>query len=333
MTIVVAFPRGVVTPPSTLERSRSLFLANPGAAAGVAAYALMLAFLFAGWWRFGRDRGPDPAFADYAPLAGLGPAGVRFMDRQGYDDRCLTAALLGLGSRGYLRIRELGGRLRVERTGRAVQWFPGERALAKRLLPGETARVDLRKHHARAVEEASAAFSEALRHAFGPRTWPGNSAAIFVGAAIGIAGVVAMIVLEAPALAVALVIALMLATLALFAVKLLRVHSVQGRKLEDQIDVLRQYFSVAEPDDLEALPQTKQAFSLLLPYAVALGVEKTWAERFASALGVEAVAGAVADYYSGGDGPGDVASFTDSISSMGETIASASTPGSDPDFS
>ena len=36
----------------------------------------------------------------------------------------------------------------------------------------------------------------------------------------------------------------------------------------------------------EAPPQTAQEFAKFLPYAVALGVEKTWADRFAATLGL-----------------------------------------------
>jgi hypothetical protein len=71
--------------------------------------------------------------------------------------------------------------------------------------------------------------------------------------------------------------------------------------------------------------QTKEEFSRLLPYAVALGVEKTWAERFTALLGAAAVAAALSEYYQSDD-PERLRAISESISSMGEAIASASTP-------
>src|SRR5207244_2368147 len=70
-----------------------------------------------------------------------------------------------------------------------------------------------------------------------------------------------------------------------------------------------------------------EEFSRFLPYAVALDVEKTWADRFAIALGAAAVAAAVSDWYQSSDGSGfSASSFTSSVSSLGETIAAASSP-------
>jgi predicted membrane protein DUF2207 len=302
MAILIAFPKGVVAPPSILARTGRFLSSNSGASSGVAALALMLGVLCACWWHYGRESATR-----------LGPAGVRFVDQQSFDDRCLSAALLELASRGYLRIRELEDRFRVERTGKEVDWLPGEQALARRLLPGDLAHLEIEKRHDKAIEEARDAFAAALRQHFGRRYWSSNAGYIALGAAIGILGIMAMIVLEAPAPAMAWVCGLMLATLLVFSVALLPVYSAPGRKLRNEIDGLRQYLS--------ASPQTHQEFSRFLPYAVALGVEKTWSERFAAVLGAAALVAAVSEFYES-----SLHDFSDSISSMGETIASASTP-------
>ena len=61
---------------------------------------------------------------------------------------------------------------------------------------------------------------------------------------------------------------------------------------------------------------------------MALDVERTWADRFAIALGAAAVAQAVSDWYQSSDGDSSfsMSGFTSSVSSLGETIASASSP-------
>jgi uncharacterized membrane protein len=119
---------------------------------------------------------------------------------------------------------------------------------------------------------------------------------------------------------------------ALFAAaKLLPAYTEEGRRLEDEVEGLRQYLSVAEKDELarqKRPPRTKEEFAKFLPYAVALGVEKTWADAFAKVLGAAALAAATAEYYSAGssDSGFSVARFTDSIEDMGRTISAASTP-------
>jgi uncharacterized membrane protein len=107
--------------------------------------------------------------------------------------------------------------------------------------------------------------------------------------------------------------------------------------LEDEIEGLRQYLGVAERDELaraKAPPKTAEEFSKFLPYAVALDVEKTWADRFALALGSAAMAQAVSGWYQSSDGGFSVSGLTSSVSSLGETISVASTPpGSSSGFS
>ena len=60
-----------------------------------------------------------------------------------------------------------------------------------------------------------------------------------------------------------------------------------GRKLLDVIEGFRSYLDVAEKDELELKhpPQkTPALFEKYLPYALALDVEHSWAERFAGTV-------------------------------------------------
>ncbi|MBL0370759.1 DUF2207 domain-containing protein [Rhizobium sp. KVB221] len=71
-----------------------------------------------------------------------------------------------------------------------------------------------------------------------------------------------------------------------------------GRQLRDGIEGLRLYLTVAEKDRMNfagAPEMSPQHFEKLLPYAVALGVEKPWSEHFQSWL---IAAGATAQAYS-----------------------------------
>lgn len=67
---------------------------------------------------------------------------------------------------------------------------------------------------------------------------------------------------------------------------LLRAPTDLGRKVMDQLDGLRLYIDTAESArlNLEAPEFTAQHFEELLPYAVALDVEKPWSDAFAAAL-------------------------------------------------
>ena len=102
---------------------------------------------------------------------------------------------------------------------------------------------------------------------------------------------------------------------------LMRAPTVQGRRIMDQIDGFRMYLETAEANRLNltgAPPMTVERFESILPYAIALGVEKPWSEHFQAELGRHAVADAPADYqpawYSG-------RSWSTASSSFGSTAA------------
>jgi len=102
-----------------------------------------------------------------------------------------------------------------------------------------------------------------------------------------------------------------------------------GRKLMDGIEGLRTYLTLAEKDRLNmqgAPKMSPQHFETLLPYAVALGVEKPWTRTFETWLASAAAGAAAASYqpvwYHGdlSGGIGDrIGGFS---SSMASTIAS-----------
>ena len=67
---------------------------------------------------------------------------------------------------------------------------------------------------------------------------------------------------------------------------LMKAPTVLGRKIMDQLDGLRLYLQTAESDRLNAAAPaiTSDRFEALLPFAVALDVEKPWAHAFEAAL-------------------------------------------------
>ena len=68
----------------------------------------------------------------------------------------------------------------------------------------------------------------------------------------------------------------------------LQAPTVQGRKLLDHIEGYREYLSLAESDTLataaDAPAMSIALYERHLPYAMALGVEQQWSERFSKAL-------------------------------------------------
>jgi uncharacterized membrane protein YgcG len=109
----------------------------------------------------------------------------------------------------------------------------------------------------------------------------------------------------------------------------------EGRGVLDRIAGFKQYLSITERDRLDRMhppEDTPELFERYLPYAVALGVENRWADRFATVLAAAAVQGRQGfAWYSGSSNPWDnPGGFVNTVgSSLASTVSSASAaPGS-----
>ena len=109
----------------------------------------------------------------------------------------------------------------------------------------------------------------------------------------------------------------------------------EGRAILDRIAGFKQYLSITERERLDRMnppEDTPELFERYLPYAIALGVENRWADRFAGVLAAAAAQGHQGfAWYSGSSDPwNNPGRFADTVgSSLANTVSSASTaPGS-----
>ena len=88
-----------------------------------------------------------------------------------------------------------------------------------------------------------------------------------------------------------IVIALMALTNIVF-YNLLKAPTLLGRKIMDKIDGFKMYLGVAEKNNLHSVKEpykTPELFESFLPYALALGVENQWSEKFSEVLSSAAI--------------------------------------------
>ena len=113
---------------------------------------------------------------------------------------------------------------------------------------------------------------------------------------------------------------------------LMRAPTVAGRKLMDQIDGFKMYLETAEKNRLNYVdkgePQmTVKRFEGILPFAIALGVEQLWSQRFEADLARNAVADAGSNYsplwYTGGNWSSSSSGFSNSVSSIATGMSAA----------
>ena len=113
----------------------------------------------------------------------------------------------------------------------------------------------------------------------------------------------------------------------------LKAATPRGRALLDRLDGFRMYLEVAEKDELALRnppEKTPELFERLLPFALALGVEQAWAERFADVfarLEGSAGGGYRPAWYSGRFDTRNLGGFTKDVGrSFSSAIAAAAAP-------
>ncbi len=119
--------------------------------------------------------------------------------------------------------------------------------------------------------------------------------------------------------------------------KLMKAPTREGRAIMDHIDGLKYYMEAVEEKILKRFdpPQmSRELYEKYLPYAVALGVEAKWADKFALATAGAATAAAAAtihtapSWYRGGSDSVSGFSATSMVSNLGASISAASTSNS-----
>jgi len=107
LTVVVGWPKGVVRPPADWQNLLWWITDNWGLLLGVLLPPVVGGFLFLRWWRHGRDPVWRQAIVpQYQPPAGLTPAEVGVLLDERADPIDVTATVIDLAVRGYLRLRE-----------------------------------------------------------------------------------------------------------------------------------------------------------------------------------------------------------------------------------
>ncbi|WP_256645424.1 DUF2207 domain-containing protein [Thermomonas paludicola] len=341
LTIVLGFPKGVVTAPTSTQRLQWLLKDNRGVLIALASLLLMVAYAVQRWRQVGRDPAPGVIIARYNPPEGYSPAALRFIRRMRADTRCVTSDLLSLAVRGLVTIERdkhfLSDDWTLQRTRQtADDALPGsQRVLLGGLFrAGDTLTLETGNHSI--LQLATAAQTRILEATYAGRMFKRNAGSTGIAFLIGATGI-GLALFHADGGGIPLIIGIgVLMLIALFVLgSVIPAPTPEGRKLLDDIEGLKLYLGVAEREALarlqgpDAPPQLNaERYQFLLPYAVALDVEEAWTEKFTLAVGATAAAAATSniDWYRG-SGISSLNQLSSAIgSSLSSQIASASTP-------
>lgn len=352
LTTVLSFPKGLIAVPTRSQKVGWFLKDNRGVLVALLGLLVLTAYCLTRWRKVGRDPRPGVIITRYDPPEGHSPAGLRYVDRMGYDTRCFSSDLLDMAVDGDVRI--LRDKHLIKDTWKLQRLHdkpaddtlqaapvPAQQALLKGLFPGKTDVLELKNTNASTMQLAQLAHTSALKNRYEPDYFKRNGGNIGIALLIAAATIVlALLVGRGGGVLVIILIALvMLPILITFGI-LIKAPSPTGRKLMDYTEGLKLYLSVAERDELASMPgptgSDREApppldadrYQRLLPYAVALEVEDAWTNKFTLAVGAAAAAATTAaiTWYQGGH-VGDLGSLTRAVgSSLSSQIASSSSP-------
>ena len=340
LTVVVAFPKGLVQEPTGGDRFMRLLKDNLAILAGLIGIAGVFWFFINAWRRVGKDPAAGIVIPRYEPPEGYSPASLRYVWRMKYDSTCMAAALVNLAVKDKVRIGQEGGWLskkffvqKMDADGPTVEFAPGERAIYSRLLSRKRKLVFEDDNHKK-IKSALDGQKKALAHDYDRKYFVRNSDKILIGAGLSVLVIVVMALLGGFANPSGFIaVAILLPTNLLF-IGWMKAPTMRGRKLMDHIEGLRLYLGVAERQDLERQkepPRTFEEFEKLLPFAVALDCANTWVDRFESVLTRMEQAGELRDrgWYTG-RGPVSASNISKSVSGLSSSLASSISSSSTP---
>lgn len=290
LTIVVTWPKGYVEAPGAIDRAAWLLTDNANLLAALAGLGGLFAYYVPVWRKHGRDPDAGLVVTRYEPPEGFSPASLRYIEKMGYDNEAMTAAIVNLAVKGRLRIDERDGRHSLTRLRAASELpalAPGEKELLDALFAaGDTVVLENENHEV--LGKARAKHQAALQRDFANRYFVINGAMNLPAILIVIVAFVIALNVGSGLTPAVMAVALCMAGVVFFFARAMRRPTGLGRKLLDQAAGFRDYLEVAEKDDMNARnpPElTPALFERYLPYALALGVEQEWSERFAAHLG------------------------------------------------
>ena len=307
LTLSVGFTKGIVTqPPEQLPRTFTWF-ERKGL---VLLSSLFLVFLFAyyiyTWRRYGVDPPKPVVIPQFSPPDGLSPASVGMLYKGHYLDDFVTASIVNLSVKGFIRIDEVvekGGlfglrsdkRYALARLKEADDKLPAEEQIVMRSLFRKTESVTLTGKYDETIAMMMRDFHKSLKKQHGSVLNEGRNLKFhlvpwlaFIAYFIVMVRFVADDLLQFTANRNALVATLLLGLVSYLLYAWLIVRPGE-RKLHyrSAVEGLKMYLDVAEEKQLQFFnpPEVTPAlFEQLLPYAIALDMEKVWGDKFEKAF-------------------------------------------------
>ena len=297
LTVVVGWDKGLIPPPTAVDKVSEFFSSNWPLGIPILVFALM----FWLWNTRGRDPRQRPIAVQYEAPTGMTPAEVGTITDESVDMRDITATLVDLAVRGYIKIAEIdGGKFlgitfgedfAFHRLKPASSW--GELALHERrvlegIFDGRGSVVelsDLKNEFYRDIGGIKDGVMEQLvrKGFYGSRPdhvrakWVALGVVLgvvfaFVGTGIGVGFGLSPVATVVGGIASGFIIIAFGWNMP--------ARTVAGTRALERVLGLGEFIGRVERDSLERVKRTPEMFETFLPYAMALGLEREWSRAF-----------------------------------------------------
>lgn len=348
LTVVIGWDKGLVAEPTRADRALGFLASNWPLAIPIPVFFVMLAV----WRRRGRDPERFPVAVQYEPSDDLAPAEAGTLIDNSVDMRDITATIVDLAVRGFLRVEErqerrlmglLGGTTyvlhRLKPPGSWGSLRPHEREVLAGLFEGDADSVELseleNEFYTSLPKIRKGVFDQLLARGYyqsHPDTVRGIWLvfAVLAGAAVAIGGSMLSDAFSLTPVPFVVAGVLTFLTVGGFAL-VMPARTVAGARAMERVRGFEEF--LRRVDDYRArIVAHPELFDRFLPYAMAFGVEKKWAKAF------EGIYREPPTWYAGPSGPhfspnrfaGQLAGFT---TRAGSTMASSPRSSSGSGFS
>ncbi len=289
LTIVVGWPKGLVDEPTWADRAGWMVKDNRNLLAALAGLLLVIAYYIPVWNKYGRDPAEGVIVTRYQPPKSFSPASLRYIRQMYYDNKVMTAAIVNLAVKGYLEIKKKGKTHSLRKLESATlkqPMAPGEKELFDAIF-AEDGVVTLKDFNHEVLGKAQSNHKSSLKDDYKNNYFKTNGLLNLPAIAIVLVSLLISVNIgNGPTVLVIATIVMSFLTMAFFAIIMKR-PTIRGRKLLDEMLGFKDFLEIAEGEELNLRnpPQkTPELFEMMLPYALALGVEQQWSERFADVL-------------------------------------------------
>jgi uncharacterized membrane protein YgcG len=152
LSIAVAWPKGFVTEPTTVDKFRHMWKDNHSAAAALIGLLVLISFYILAWFKVGKDPAEGTIIPLFSPPKWVSPALARLIRRLGsLDDKLFAVAVVNMAVKGFLTIKEDANDVfALEKTGAGEAPLSGGEVKIARKLFGSGKKIKLKQaNHAK----------------------------------------------------------------------------------------------------------------------------------------------------------------------------------------